>query len=75
MAILVACADAMAMLRRTVALTLWVYFAWYLAAMLGTVVPLPAIAAPVAAIAMGGFALVDWRRIRATRLRVARHSH
>lgn len=52
------------MFRRTIALGLWVYFAWYLGAMVASTAGLPPIVGPIAAVAMGAFAIHDWRRPR-----------
>lgn len=55
------------MLRRTIALGLWMYFAWYLGAMVAAAAGLPAIVGPIAAVAMAAFGLHDWRRARTLR--------
>jgi hypothetical protein len=51
------------MLRRVVAVALWAYFGWYLAAHIGTVTPLPIELAPAGGLIMVGIAVVDWRRL------------
>jgi hypothetical protein len=53
------------MLRRTIALALWTYFAWYLGAMIASAIGLPSFIGPAAGVAMALFAVYDWRRPRA----------
>jgi hypothetical protein len=52
------------MLRRTIALILWAYFAWYLGALVANAAGLPSVIGPMAALAMAAFAVYDWRRPR-----------
>lgn len=62
-------AHSRCMLRRSIALALWVYFAWYLGAMVASASGLPPVIGPLAALAMAAFALYDWRRPRQMRQR------
>jgi len=56
------------MVRRLVATALWAYFVWYLVALAGVPLGLPAIAGPIAAVLMVPSAQVDWRALaRGTR--------
>ena len=59
------------MARRMVALALWAYFGWFLAATLAREAGLPLDYAALGGVAMGAFALVDWRRRMAARSRPA----
>jgi hypothetical protein len=54
------------MLRRTIALVLWAYFAWYLVAMVANATGLTPALGPLAGLAMAVFAAYDWRRPRST---------
>lgn len=55
------------MLRRSIALALWTYFAWYLGAMVSSATGLPPLIGPLGGLAMAAFALYDWRRPRHTK--------
>lgn len=52
------------MIRRLVALTLWAYFSWYLAALLAAAVSAPAIAGPIAALLTVFLGATGWMRAR-----------
>lgn len=59
-------AHSQRMLRRSIALALWAYFAWYLGAMVSSATGLPPLIGPLGGLAMAAFALYDWRRPRHT---------
>lgn len=50
------------MLRRIVALGLWAYFAWYLAAMIASYIGATHVAGPVAAVLTLAVGIVGWAR-------------
>lgn len=54
--------DTPRMIRRLVALALWTYFSWYLAAMVATLLDGPAAAGPIAAVITAIVGIVGWRR-------------
>jgi hypothetical protein len=59
------------MTRRIAALALWAYFAWYLAAMIASVIGGPAIAGPIAAVLTAALGIVGWARSRRAERRPA----
>lgn len=50
------------MIRRLVALALWAYFAWYLAAMVATVIGASSLAGPTAAVLTIAAGALSWAR-------------
>jgi hypothetical protein len=52
------------MVRRVIAVALWAYLGWYLAAVLAATFGLSPAAGPFGGLLVGAFALVDWRRRR-----------
>ena len=48
-------------MRRSIAFALWAYFGWYLTTMIAAAVGLPTEVGLVGGIAIGVFALIDWR--------------
>jgi membrane protein required for beta-lactamase induction len=54
--------DTSRMIRRLVALALWAYFSWYLAAMVATFLDGPTAAGPVAAALTTLVGIVGWLR-------------
>ena len=56
--------DTAVMIRRLVALTLWAYFSWYLAALLAAAVAAPVIAGPIAVLLTIVLGATGWYRSR-----------
>ena len=52
------------MIRRSLALALWAYFAWYLAATLASIIGAPSVAGPTAALLTLGVGAIGWARAR-----------
>lgn len=55
------------MLRRSIALALWTYFAWYLGAMVSSATGVSPILGPLAGVGMAAFTFYDWHRPRHVR--------
>ena len=51
------------MTRRIIAVTLWAYFGWFMAATVLSLLGLPTAISPLGGILMAGVALIDWRRL------------
>jgi hypothetical protein len=62
------------MLRRFVALALWAYFGWYLAAHLATLIGVPAELSVTGALVMALVATIDVSRFRRSRPEIAKSS-
>jgi membrane protein required for beta-lactamase induction len=58
------------MIRRLVALALWTYFSWYLAAMVATFLDGPTVAGPIAATLTALVGIAGW--LRSTRRHATR---